>query len=229
LLDPLLQLSYWYADTILGKSLNQAALDSERAFILFDEVQNLPDWAPQLKHLVDTNPVRVLVTGGSALRIEAGRDSLAGRISTLEMGPLLLREIAELRGFGRLAPFLPSNGLAPLKEKQTWRALVEWGKHHQELRQQAFAAFSARGGYPVAQVRAEQPWELVADFLNETVIRRAIQHDLRMGPRGQRRDDIYWKKCSGLPAGTLDSLRPRSCMSTKSSGRCTRTLGGSGF
>jgi predicted AAA+ superfamily ATPase len=29
----------------------------------------------------------------------------------------------------------------------------------------------------------------LADYLNETVIKRAIQHDLRMGPRGQKRDE----------------------------------------
>ena len=33
------------------------------------------------------------------------------------------------------------------------------------------------------------PWEKIADFLNDTVVRRAIQHDLRMGPRGQKRDE----------------------------------------
>jgi predicted AAA+ superfamily ATPase len=38
-------------------------------------------------------------------------------------------------------------------------------------------------------VRSDQPWEQVADFLNETVIQRAIRHDLRMGPRGKKRDE----------------------------------------
>ena len=53
--------------------------------------------APQLKAIVDHHTLRVVVTGSSALRIEAGRDSLAGRITTLEIGTLLLREIAGLR------------------------------------------------------------------------------------------------------------------------------------
>jgi predicted AAA+ superfamily ATPase len=187
--QPILDLCRWFSETMLRKSLNQAAHDGEQAFIFFDEVQNLPDWAPQLKHLVDLNPVRVLVTGSSALRIEAGRDSLAGRISTLEMGPLLLREIAELRGFGHLDAPLPPNGLAPLKEKHFWMDLRSFGEEHRAVRDQAFTAFSERGAYPVAQVRAEVPWERTADLLNETVIRRAIQHDLRMGAKGQKRDE----------------------------------------
>jgi predicted AAA+ superfamily ATPase len=56
------------------------------------------------------------------------------------------------------------------------------------VRDQAFTAFSERGGYPVAQARADRPWEEVADQLNETVIRRVIQHDLRLGERGRKRD-----------------------------------------
>jgi predicted AAA+ superfamily ATPase len=133
-------------------------------------------------------PVRVLVTGSSALRIEAGRDSLAGRILTLEMGPLLLREIAELRGFGNIPPVLAQNGLGPLKEKSTWHELRQRGRDHADVRDRAFAAYSDRGAYPTAQAFPDRPWERLADFLNETVVRRAIQHDLRAGSRGMRRD-----------------------------------------
>lgn len=187
--EPILELSRWYAEHVLRKSFHQAAKAGQKAYIFLDEVQNLPDWAPQLKHLVDMNPVRVLVTGSSALRIEAGRDSLAGRISTLEMGPLHLREIGELRGFGTLSAHLPPNGLGPLKRKEFWLDLRRVGESHSEFRHTAFAAFSERGAYPIAQARPDQPWEKVADLLSETVIRRAIQHDLRMGPRGQKRDE----------------------------------------
>ena len=187
--NPILDLCKWFSTAVLKKSFNQAAQDGEQAYIFLDEVQNLPDWAPQLKYLVDINPVKVLVTGSSALRIEAGRDSLAGRITTIEMGPLLLREIGELREFGDIKQFLPFNGLGPLKEKSTWLDLVEFGRKNSEFRKKAFAAFSERGAYPIAQAKADQPWETVAGFLNETVIKRAIQHDLRMGPKGQKRDE----------------------------------------
>lgn len=187
--QPILDVIQWYADTILGTSLNQAAWNGGKVHILLDEVQNLPNWAPQLKHLVDMQPVRVVVTGSSALRIEAGRDSLAGRITTFEMGPLLLREIAQLRELGEVHGLLPHNGLAPLKEKSFWEALRAHGEINKEVRDKAFEAFSERGAYPVAQVRTDLPWENIADLLNETVIRRAIRHDLRLGPEGQKRDE----------------------------------------
>lgn len=187
--DPILELCRWFSERVLNRSFNKAAGEGQRALILLDEVQNLSDWAPQLKQLVDMNPVHVLVTGSSALRIEAGRDSLAGRIHTIEMGPLLLREVGAIRGFGTRDAFLPHNGLAPLKDKETWRGLRAAGESDAEFRRLAFHAFSERGAYPLAQSRADEPWERIADFLNETVIARAIQHDLRMGPRGQKRDE----------------------------------------
>jgi predicted AAA+ superfamily ATPase len=215
--EPMLELARWYAATVLQKSFNQAAHDGEQAYLFFDEVQNLSDWAPQLKHLVDMQPVRVLVTGSSALRIEAGRDSLAGRISTIDIGPLLLREIAQLRGFGMLSASLSPNGLAPLKQQHFWQEVRAFGEHHAAIRQRAFAAFVERGGYPVAQLRVDQPWENIADLLNETVIQRVIQHDLRAGPTGRRRDahlleEVFRLACRYIgqapsPSLYLDELR----------------------
>jgi predicted AAA+ superfamily ATPase len=129
-----------------------------------------------------------MITGSSALKIEKGRDSLAGRLSTIEMGPLFLREIASFRGFGDMSSFLAFNGLAQLKNKSFWQELRAFGEQHREIRRAAFAAFSERGAYPIAHVRADRPWEEIADQLNETVIRRVVQHDLRPGGKGRRRD-----------------------------------------
>ncbi|HEX9654228.1 MAG TPA: hypothetical protein VGA99_11005, partial [bacterium] len=141
-----------------------------------------------MKALVDHNAVRVLLTCSSALRIEHGRDSLAGRISTLELGTLLLREIIALNQWGEIPAFLPFNGLKNLNQKDFWETLKKQGRKHLGLRDRAFAAFSERGGYPVAQTRLDRPWEEVADHLNETVISRVIQHDLRIGEKGKKRD-----------------------------------------
>ena len=87
--EPVLTIARWFEGEILGCTFNEAAKQKEPAFLFLDEVQNLEAWAPQIKNLVDNHAVRVLVTGSSSLRIEAGRDSLAGRITTLDLGPLL--------------------------------------------------------------------------------------------------------------------------------------------
>ena len=187
--EPILEIARWFRETILGQSFTAAANENRIAYLFFDEVQNLADWAPQVKQLVDIHPVRIMLTGSSALRIEAGRDSLAGRISTLELGPLLLREIGELRNFGTVEPFLPLNGLQPLSKKEFWLELRQHGAKYTAFRQQAFDAFSQRGAYPIAQVNFERPWDEIAENLVETVVRRAITHDLRMGTKGLKRDE----------------------------------------
>jgi hypothetical protein len=185
---PILEIARWYQNRILGRTLNEAAHAGEPAFIFLDELQNLPDWAPQLKSLVDHNTVQVVVTGSSALRIEAGRDSLAGRIASLELGTLLLREIAGLRFNDTIEPLLPPNGLQPLLDMDFWRSIERNALSHHEARDLAFAAFAEYGGYPFVHARPEASWAELADQLNETVIRRVIQHDLRIGERGRRRD-----------------------------------------
>jgi len=185
---PILDILRWYQNRILGRTLNETAHAGEAAYVFLDEVQNLPDWAPQLKALVDHHTVQVVVTGSSALRIEAGKDSLAGRIASLELGTLLLREIAELRYGDRIEALLAPNGLQPLVDVDLWRGIEAHGMVHREARDRAFAAFSERGGYPLVHTRPEAAWPELADQLNETVIRRVIQHDLRMGERGRRRD-----------------------------------------
>jgi predicted AAA+ superfamily ATPase len=88
--SPILRVADWFERTILGSTFNEAARGGAPAFVLLDEVQNLDGWAPQLKSLVDSSSVQVIVTGSSALRIEAGRDSLAGRITSLDAGTLSL-------------------------------------------------------------------------------------------------------------------------------------------
>ena len=185
---PILDIVRWYQNRILECTLNEAAHAGRPVYIFLDEVQNLRDWAPQLKALVDHHTVQVVVTGSSALRIEAGRDSLAGRIASLELGTLLLREIIGLRLGSTIEPLLALNGTQPLAELAFWRAIGPHGDAHRAERDEAFAIFSERGGYPLVHARPRAEWPELADQLNETVIRRVIQHDLRMGDRGRRRD-----------------------------------------
>ena len=74
------------------------ARDGRKAHLFFDEIQNFENWSAELKSLVDNASVKVVVTGSSALRIELGWDSLAGRISTVEAGVLSLTETQDHSG-----------------------------------------------------------------------------------------------------------------------------------
>lgn len=185
--EPILRLIDWYERDFLGATINRLAQEGAEVRLFLDEVQNLPDWDVQLKALVDSTAVRVVVTGSSALRIERGRDSLAGRISTLEAGTLSLTEIASFREIPLGEPLIIDNGIDALGRQETWERLRAMGRERAEARDEAFRAFSARGGYPLVHQRAEVDWPILADQLNETVIRRVIEHDLRTGA-GRRRD-----------------------------------------
>jgi uncharacterized protein len=185
--QPILDIVDWYASAILNSDLNAMARAGRPALLFLDEVQNLGDWDVQLKALVDRTSVRILVTGSSALRIEMGRDSLAGRIQTLEVGPFRLWEIAQVRKLSDLKPFTLGNGTGEWARASFWRDLKAYGETHASERKAAFKLFSERGGYPLAH-KTDADWNEVAQQLNETVVRRVIQHDLRVGERGRRRD-----------------------------------------
>ena len=73
-------------------------------------------------------------------------------------------------------------------QKNFWTELREYGIEHSDFRREAFRYFSKRGGYPIVHKRKDVEWSLIADQLNETVIKRVIQHDLRVGDRGRKRD-----------------------------------------
>jgi hypothetical protein len=140
--DPVLSIARWYEQHVLKSTFNELASQGFEIYILLDEVQNLDAWAPQVKHLVDNHRVRLLVTGSSSLRIEAGRDSLAGRITSVDLGPLLLREIAQLR-FGHVSqPFWGDNGLDAVGTRDFWLNAVEQAARESHARHPAFMAFS---------------------------------------------------------------------------------------
>ncbi len=186
--EPILRITDWFERAIAPQRFNALAQEEEVAYLFLDEIQNLEGWDVQLKSLVDNSTVKAVVTGSSALRIALGRDSLAGRINTIEAGVLSLTEIGMLRGIQTPQPFLPENGLADLLTKEFWMELREHGQIHREFRENAFRHFSERGGYPVIHREKDVPFAELADHLNETVIKRVIQHDLRIGERGRKRD-----------------------------------------
>ena len=186
--DPILSISRWFERNVAGQNFNALARQGQKAYLFFDEVQNLDNWSAQLKFLVDTTSVKAMVTGSSSLLIERGRDSLAGRITTVEAGVLSLTEIGALRDLGSPEPFLPDNDLSHLLDKAFWHELVDHGRATSEFRNEAFRHFSERGGYPLMHKNKDDAWPLLADQLNETVIQRVIQYDLLDGESGNLED-----------------------------------------
>lgn len=196
--EPILRIVEWYEKVVLKKSLNDSAHVAQIGFLFFDEIQNLKKWDVQLKSLVDHSTANIVVTGSSALRIEKGRDSLAGRINTLETGVMTLTEISRFYDINLGDPFLPDNGTEILTDTHFWRELKIHANVKQEDIKKIFLKFSERGGYPLVHAKREVPWEHIADQLNENVVKRVIQHDLRVGERGRKRDENLLKEVFAL-------------------------------
>ena len=192
MLDPILHITSWVERNITPTTFNALAHQGQAAHLFFDEVQHIRNWSNQLKFLVDHSAVKVVAIGSSALRIEQDRDSLAGRIYTVEAGVLSLSEIAELQGMGPLEHFPLEESFGQFRRLEFWQELAAHGRRNAEVRDQAFRLFSERGGYPVAHDPSQPPadWPTLAQRLNEDVIRPVLLHNLLTGPHGQDRDAV---------------------------------------
>lgn len=225
LTEPLLRLVDWYEGAILGKTLNQAAHAGEPTYLMLDEVQNLPDWAAQLKSLVDNVTTRALVTGSSALRIGLGHESLAGRITTIEAGVLSLTEIGVFRSIPLGDPRLADNGLELLTRQDFWMSVREQGRKFAAARDEAFRWFSERGGYPLVHQRQDVDWAHLANQLNENVIRRVIRHDLRVGERGRKRDAPLLEEVFRLACRYIGQSPTRTLLAREAARALTADVG----
>jgi predicted AAA+ superfamily ATPase len=184
---PILALVRWFEDNVLRDSINAFAHRGEPVYLILDEVQNLKTWATQLKALVDHIAVKTLVTGSSALRIGGGQDSLVGRISMIELGPLRLGEIAGVRQFGDLPPFQADAKIEEWTDKGFWLGLAAHAQQHAKILKRSFDAFSDVGGYPVChKSRTVNRSELLSE-LGNNVVKRTLDRDLKAGPGGPRR------------------------------------------
>lgn len=173
---PIETLTRWFEERVLRATAAESAQRGEEVFLFFDEVQNLIDWAPQLKALVDHVPGKVVVTGGSALRIARGRDSLAGRMNMLELGPLRLWEIAGLRGDTGLKPV--DRTVSEWRNREFWFDALRHADRQKQSLELAFGAFSRFGGYPLCHATPTGDEGLLREQILENVVKRTIETDL---------------------------------------------------
>ena len=184
--NPILRITACLQHNVPPATFNALAHQGQPAYLFFDEVQHIHNWHNQLKFLVDHPAVKVVATGGSALRIERGGHRMAGRMSTVEAGTLSLTEIADFHGMGPLEHFPPEESFGQLRRLEFWQELAEHGRRSAAARDQAFRLYSERGAYTVAHDSSQTPtdWPPLTHRLNEDVILPVLQYDLLAGPHG---------------------------------------------
>jgi predicted AAA+ superfamily ATPase len=158
-------------------SVNQSARRGHPVYLFLDEVQNLQAWDGQVKALLDHHQCRAFLTGSSALRMQAAKDNLAGRITTIDLGPLHLAEIATLRNYGPLEPYQKQLDLTSWTNKGFWIGLSTYEGGIPLVLDRAFRDFSEWGAYPFCHATPDINWQRLSSYLTDVVVERTIEHD----------------------------------------------------
>lgn len=167
----------WYAEKVRRRPLHAGA----PAYLFLDEVHKLRRWSDEVKHLGDTFPFRILLTGSSSVLVaRGGRESLAGRVFTTELPPFSFREVVECwhRGIARALPdripFLDVFEGALRRSRTEWAAL----RPQQRLAlRRILERYYQRGGYPRLH-SGEVEDDRWADYLVQTVFENVLGADI---------------------------------------------------
>lgn len=167
----------WYVDAVRGRPLDRGG----PSFVLLDEIHKLRRWHEDVKHVGDTFPVRMLLTGSSSVLVaRGGRESLAGRVFTTELPPFSFREVIECWRPGLAAPLPPAIRFSDAFEG----ALADSNRRMEALRPQqrlatrrALDRYYSRGGYPRLH-SGEVEDDRWADYLTQTVFENVLGADI---------------------------------------------------
>lgn len=157
--------------------------ESENSILLLDEIHKLDGWDEEVKHVYDTWPCGMILTGSSSVLVARGqRESLAGRAQTEEFPPFHFREVLEAWSLTRVEELSSPIEFSKLFEsdfqvdqhfgaihKQPAQRLHSWRRH--------LDRYYNRGGYPRLH-SGEIDNDRWADYLVETVFERVLGVDI---------------------------------------------------
>ena len=151
------------------------------AYLLLDEVHKLRRWSEEVKHLGDTHPVRILLTGSSSVLVaRGGRESLAGRVFTTELPPFSFREVLECwrpQLAATLPPALRFNDAFSGGLRESAERLGALKAPLKLAIRRALERYYVRGGYPRLH-SGEVDDDRRADYLTQTVFENVLGADI---------------------------------------------------
>ncbi len=167
----------WFTESIRSRPLD----DGARAYLFLDEIHKLPRWSEEVKHVGDTFPLRILLTGSSSVLVaRGGRESLAGRVFTTELPPFSFREVVECWHPDRKDSLPPrirfleafDGGLA-----DTVASIRRLKPQQQHSLRRILERYYQRGGYPRLH-SGEVEDDRWADYLTQTVFENVLGADI---------------------------------------------------
>lgn len=172
----LLELVRWYESNIRKRRLDEGP----PAFLFLDEVHKLPRWNDEVKHLAETAPARMLITGSSSVLVAKGaRESLAGRVFTTEFPTFTFREVLEAWHPELVPPTPPLRFLSTFdpRSREVFAELHAFCEANENKLHRVLDRYYNRGGYPRLH-SGEVHDDLWADYLVETVFARVLGVDI---------------------------------------------------
>lgn len=172
----LLPIVRWYEQRVRKRPFERGAV----AYIFLDEVHKLDGWDGDVKHLGDTFPVRLMLTGSSSVLVARGsRESLAGRVITTEMPTFQFREVLEawMPIASRLPIEVPFERIFDSSIQHLFSELQDLKpQQHHSLRRHLERYYN-RGGYP-RLYNGEVSDDTWVDYLTETIFGRVLGIDI---------------------------------------------------
>ena len=117
-----------------GKAREQANRSEDGFVLVFDEIQQIPDWSPTIKGLwdrdrADGTPLHVILLGSAPLLMQKGmaRESMTGRYITVHVPHWSFTEMREAFGFSleQYIYFGGYPGAAPyIHQQNQWRQFI---------------------------------------------------------------------------------------------------------
>jgi hypothetical protein len=167
----------WFSDSVMKRELGAGP----EPYVFLDEVHKLRRWHEEVKHLRDTFPVRLVLTGSSSVLVaRGGRESLAGRVFSTEIPPFSFREVIEAwkpELAGALPPPARFNEVYEKEFRERLREINSLkGQQKPALRKQLERYYN-RGGYPRLH-SGEVEDDRWADYLVQTVFENVLGADI---------------------------------------------------
>lgn len=166
----------WYEKNVRGRPFEKGAT----GFIFLDEVHKLPNWNEDVKHLWDTFPIRLVLTGSSSVMVARGsRESLAGRVTTTDMPTFQFREVLEAWApmASRLPPVVPFESIFEAHVEEMFLEFAKLKPQQQHALRRELERYYNRGGYP-RLYNGEIPDDSWGDYLTETIFGRVLGIDI---------------------------------------------------
>ena len=159
-----------YAPDVISRVLEtffemEPTARAKGAYLLFDEVQDVPGWGVTLRRIVDTEKCTVLLTGSSSRLLSSDlATEFRGRAITYELLPYGFRES------------LRANGREPAPQGPR-------GKEEETICRAAFKNYLAHGGFPATYGR--EPGErvqMLQSYAQMTVARDVLERNRFSNP-----------------------------------------------